>query len=117
MQIKVRLDSRPIQRWARLFSKKTVLHAARVMGPTLVALTFAGVAHAQGTMDFSGAQTNMGAFKTFAIYAGAVICFGVLIFAGIRMMSGRFQYQIPVILHQAPLRRNPARVQCPGALW
>jgi len=72
--------------------------AARVMGPTLVALTFAGfanVAHAQGTMDFSGAQTLMGTFKTFAIYAGAVICFGGLIFAGIRMMSGRFQDAIP----------------------
>ena len=65
------------------------------MGPTLVALTFAGVAHAQGTMDFSGAQTLMGTFKTFAIYAGAVICFGGLIFAGIRMMSGRFQDAIP----------------------
>ena len=38
-------------------------------------------------MDFSGAQTLMGTFKTFAIYAGAVICFGGLIFAGIRMMS------------------------------
>ena len=95
MQIKVRLDSRPIQRWARLFSKQTLLRAARVMGPTLVALTFAGVAHAQGTMDFSGAQTLMGTFKTFAIYAGAVICFGGLIFAGIRMMSGRFQDAIP----------------------
>ena len=65
------------------------------MGPTLVALTFAGVAHAQGTMDFSGAQTLMGTFKTFAIYAGAVICFGGLIFAGIRMLSGRFQDAIP----------------------
>ena len=53
------------------------------------------VAHAQGTMDFSGAQTLMGTFKTFAIYAGAVICFGGLIFAGIRMMSGRFQDAIP----------------------
>ncbi len=65
------------------------------MGPTLTALLFAGVgsgvAHAQGTMDFSGAQTLMGTFKTFCIYAGAVICFGGLIFAGIRMMSGRFQ--------------------------
>ena len=95
MQIKVRLDSRPIQRWAKLFSKQTLLRAARVVGPTLVALTFAGVAHAQGTMDFSGAQTLMGTFKTFAIYAGAVICFGGLIFAGIRMMSGRFQDAIP----------------------
>src|SRR6202142_3165906 len=58
---------------------RTFLRAARVMGPTFVALTFAGVAHAQGTMDFSGAQTLMGTFKTFAIYAGAVICFGGLI--------------------------------------
>jgi hypothetical protein len=33
--------------------------------------------------------------KTFAIYAGAVICFGGLIFAGIRMLSGRFQDAIP----------------------
>src|SRR5882757_337171 len=44
------------------FSRK-LLHAARVMGPTLVALAFAGVAHAQGTMDFSGAQTLMGTFN------------------------------------------------------
>jgi hypothetical protein len=65
------------------------------MGPTLVALAFAGVAHAQGTMDFSGATTLMTTFKTFAIYAGAVICFGGLIFAGIRMMSGRFADAIP----------------------
>jgi hypothetical protein len=82
----------------QLFSKEKLLHAARVMAPTLLALSFAGlasVAHAQGTMDFSGAQTLMGTFKTFAIYAGAVICFGGLIFAGIRMMSGRFQDAIP----------------------
>jgi hypothetical protein len=75
--------------------KNKLAHAFRVMAPTLVALTFASVAHAQGTMDFSGAQTLMGTFKTFAIYAGAVICFGGLIFAGIRMMSGRFQDAIP----------------------
>ncbi len=75
--------------------KQTLICALRVTGPTLVALSFAGVAHAQGTMDFSGAQTLMGTFKTFAIYAGAVICFGGLIFAGIRMMSGRFQDAIP----------------------
>jgi hypothetical protein len=67
----------------------------RVMAPTLIALSLTTVAHAQGTMDFSGAQTLMGSFKTFAIYAGAVICFGGLIFAGIRMMSGRFQDAIP----------------------
>jgi hypothetical protein len=81
------------------FSKQKLCHAAHVMGPTLVALAFSGVgsgvAHAQGTMDFSGAQTLMTTFKTFAMYAGAVICLGGLIFAGIRMMSGRFQDAIP----------------------
>jgi hypothetical protein len=46
-------------------------------------------------MDFSGATTLMQTFKTFAMYAGAVICLGGLIFAGIRMMSGRFQDAIP----------------------
>jgi hypothetical protein len=83
---------------AKPFSKQKLLHAAQVMGPTLVALTFAGVAsvaRAQGTMDFSGATTLMSTFKTFAIYAGAVICFGGLIFAGIRMLSGRFSDAIP----------------------
>ena len=83
------------KRLAQLFSRRELLHATRVMWPMLLALTFASVAHAQGTMDFSGAQTLMGTFKTFAIYAGAVICFGGLIFAGIRMMSGRFQDAIP----------------------
>ncbi len=75
--------------------KTTLLSAIRAMAPTLFALSFAGVAHAQGTMDFSGATTLMTTFKTFAIYAGAVICFGGLIFAGIRMMSGKFQDAIP----------------------
>jgi hypothetical protein len=47
---------------------RKLLCAAHVMGPTLVVLTFSGVAHAQGTMDFSGAQTLMGTFKTMAAY-------------------------------------------------
>ena len=78
----------------KLLSRKFT-QAFRVMMPSLFVLAFASVAHAQGTMDFSGAQTLMGTFKTFAVYAGAVICFGGLIFAGIRMMSGRFQDAIP----------------------
>ena len=78
-----------------LVSTFQLLRVIRVVGPTLVALSFAGVAHAQGTMDFSGAQTLMGTFKTFAIFAGAVICFGGLIFAGVRMLSGRFSDAIP----------------------
>ena len=89
----------PAQRWAQPLTKQTLCHVAHLMGPTLTALLFAGVgstvAHAQGTMDFSGAQTLMSTFKTFAMYAGAVICLGGLIFAGIRMMSGRFQDAIP----------------------
>ena len=82
-------------RWMEHPLKTILLSAIRTMAPTLFALSFAGVAHAQGTMDFSGATTLMTTFKTFAIYAGAVICFGGLIFAGIRMMSGRFQDAIP----------------------
>ena len=87
--------NRLANRKASPFSMQSLAHAFRVMAPALFALTFASIAHAQGTMDFSGAQTLMGTFKTFAIYAGAVICFGGLIFAGIRMMSGRFQDAIP----------------------
>ena len=87
--------NRLANRRASPFSKQSLAHAFRVMAPAFFALTFASVAHAQGTMDFSGATTLMGTFKTFAIYAGAVICFGGLIFAGIRMMSGRFQDAIP----------------------
>jgi hypothetical protein len=58
------------KRLAQPLSKPRVLHAARMIGPMLVAFTFAGlatVAHAQGTMDFSGAQTLMGTFNTYAI--------------------------------------------------
>ncbi len=95
MKTTVPLESRPTNRWAQRFNKQKIKDAIRTLAPTLFVLTFASVAHAQGTMDFSGAQTLMGTFKTFAIYAGAVICFGGLIFAGIRMMSGRFQDAIP----------------------
>ena len=98
----LRLEKRSIRLPHRLVSgraltpiRKRCSRALRVAAPTLVALSFAGIAHAQGTMDFSGAQTLMGTFKTFAMYAGAVICLGGLIFAGIRMMSGRFQDAIP----------------------
>jgi hypothetical protein len=88
--------NRLAKRKASPFSKYSLARAFRVMAPTIVALTFASAAHAQqGTMDFSGATTLMGTFKTFAIYAGAVICFGGLIFAGIRMLSGRFSDAIP----------------------
>lgn len=79
----------------RVRARRCLSRVARALAPALTALSLASLAHAQGTMDFSGAQTLMGTFKTFAIYAGAVICFGGLIFAGIRMLSGRFSEAIP----------------------
>lgn len=84
-----------LRRFLSLFSKSRLSRALRIVWPALMALSCVGAAHAQGTMDFSGAQTLMGTFKTFAMYAGAVICLGGLIFAGIRMMTGRFQDAIP----------------------
>jgi hypothetical protein len=93
-QVVIRRD-RLANRRATPLSMLSLAHAIRVLAPTMFALAFATAAHAQGTMDFSGAQTLMGTFKTFAMYAGAVICLGGLIFAGIRMMSGRFQDAIP----------------------
>ena len=94
----IRPSNSLLRRSATLLSKQNLKHALYVMRPTLLSLMFMGigsVAHAQGTMDFSGADTLMNTFKTFAMYAGAVICFGGLIFAGIRMMTGRFQDAIP----------------------
>ena len=79
----------------RLAPKQFFASSGHRFMPCLVAFTLVSTAHAQGTMDFSGASSLMNTFKTFAIYAGAVICFGGLIFAGIRMMSGRFQDAIP----------------------
>jgi hypothetical protein len=90
-----RLSHPPAIRRAFRSAQQQLSHLIRMMAPVLLALSFASVARAQGTMDFSGAQTLMGTFKTFAMYAGAVICLGGLIFAGIRMMSGRFQDAIP----------------------
>jgi hypothetical protein len=71
---------------------------ARMMAPCFLALSISSVAHAQGgSIDMSGATNVMNTFKTFAEYAGAVICLGSLIFAGIRMMTGNFQQAIPAL--------------------
>src|SRR5580693_7934389 len=58
------------EKLARSFSKQNLIGAVRALGPALVVLTFASAAHAQGTMDFSGAQTLMGTFKTFITKVG-----------------------------------------------
>ena len=56
-----------IQRTVRSF-RTTCLPAICTMAPTLFALSIAGVAHAQGTMDFSGATTLMTTFNTRLAY-------------------------------------------------
>ena len=89
------LDSRLTQRWQQRTTKQKVSSLGRALAPFLMIALASTAAHAQGTMDFTQAQTLMTTFKTFAIYAGAVICFGGLIFAGIRMMSGRMSEAIP----------------------
>jgi hypothetical protein len=43
--------------------QRKLLFASRMIAPFLVAFAFGSVAHAQGTMDFSGAQTLMGTFN------------------------------------------------------
>jgi hypothetical protein len=58
-------------RWTGTLYKK-ISRVIHLLGPTLLALSFASassrVALAQGTMDFSGAQTLMGTFKTFSAF-------------------------------------------------
>ena len=93
--MKSHLESRLNSRWRQRFTKQKCASAGRKIAPTVLAFTLATAAHAQGTIDFSGANGVMTSFKTFALFAGAIICFGGLIFAGIRMMSGRFQDAIP----------------------
>jgi hypothetical protein len=90
-----RLRSRTITRQQ---VKEQAALAVRTAAPFLLVLTTSSLAHAQGgSIDMSGATNVMNTFKTFALYAGAVICLGSLIFAGIRMMSGRFQEAIPAL--------------------
>jgi len=48
---------------AQLLPYRNIRKALRVMKPTLIVLSFSSLAHAQGTMDFSGAQTLMGTFN------------------------------------------------------
>ncbi len=52
------------------YLKTNLARAFRATAPAVFALTFASVAHAQGTMDFSGAQTLMGTFNYRNDYVG-----------------------------------------------
>ena len=79
---------------AQTLTRQRLASYGRGLAPALLALAFSTSAHAQGTMDFSGASTLMTTFKNFAMIAGAVICLCGLIFAGIRMMGGRWAESI-----------------------
>ena len=52
-----------------LFSTQRWMRALRILAPSLITVIFSAAAHAQGTMDFSGAQTLMG---TFNVGTGAI---------------------------------------------
>ena len=54
------------KRWAQPFTKRNLLQAARAMWPVVATFAVANVAHAQGTMDFSGATTLMQTFNAGA---------------------------------------------------
>ncbi len=87
--------ARPLSTTVLRGLKPKLVYGGRNLAPVLMTLVFAAAAHAQGTIDFSGANTLLGSFKTFAIFAGAIIAFGSLIFAGIRMMGGRINDAVP----------------------
>ena len=86
-----------LPRLSSLATKQRVRAFARTIAPTFCVLAFATAAHAQGSIDMSGANQLMTTVKTFAEYAGAVICLISLIFAGIKMMSGNFAQAIPAL--------------------
>jgi hypothetical protein len=50
--------------------KRAAARLLRALLPAILCLSVASVAHAQGTMDFSGAQTLMGTFNWRNDYAG-----------------------------------------------
>jgi hypothetical protein len=52
------------QRLRELALTFQLIRAIRVMEPAFIGFSCAGIARAQGTMDFSGAQTLMTTFNT-----------------------------------------------------
>jgi hypothetical protein len=54
--------------------QRKLLFASRMIAPVVVAFALGNVAHAQGTMDFSGATTLMGTFKN----PSRQLCAGIL---------------------------------------
>jgi hypothetical protein len=57
------------KRLASLVSTCNLSRILRTIAPALFTVAFAGLAHAQGTMDFSGATTLMSTFRLIAVAA------------------------------------------------
>jgi hypothetical protein len=65
------LTSQPsssLRKWRGPLTSSRLHHVARTLAPTLMALAFATAAHAQGTMDFTGATTLMTTFNNRLAY-------------------------------------------------
>jgi len=88
-------NRRAIRKVRAFFSNHQFLRAAQLMGPTLIALTFSGVTHAQGPMDFSGNKRSWKLSKRSLFMLALLSASAAFIFAGIRMLSGRSQDAIP----------------------
>lgn len=86
----------PVNLSGRIRSR--IYKTARTCLPSFMFLVVAATAHAQGTIDFSQANTLMTTIKTFAMFAGAIVCLICLVMAGIKMMSGRFTEAIPQLI-------------------
>jgi hypothetical protein len=73
--IPLHMTTRLAKRLAQPFSKHNLRHATHTLWPTFLALSVTGVAHAQGTMDFSGAPTLMRELITVKGYSHAAQSF------------------------------------------
>jgi SpoVK/Ycf46/Vps4 family AAA+-type ATPase len=62
--ISIPRSTQPAKSLARSLFKRLRFQAGRALAPPLLVFVLSSVAHGQGTMDFSGAQTLMGTFKT-----------------------------------------------------
>jgi hypothetical protein len=69
--IPLHMTTRFAERLEQFLSKHNLRSAAHTLRPTLLALSFAGVARTQGTMDFSGATTLMRELITVKGYSHA----------------------------------------------
>ncbi|RRA50523.1 hypothetical protein D1Y84_00080 [Acidipila sp. EB88] len=69
------------------FTKQQARLFARAVAPAVCVMAFSTAAHAQGTIDFSGATTFMTTIKNFALLGGSLMCLVCLVFAVFKFMA------------------------------